>query len=89
MARHQLADAAEQRAFLADVAEGEVFGQQRLFELGGDGGMLEQRLDLAGEGESAAVPVVVEGLLAEAVAGAEELAGVLVPDGEGEHAAEA
>ena len=89
MAGHQLADAAEEGAVVADVAEGEVFGKQRFLELGGDGGVLEQRLDLAGEGEGAAVPVVVEGLLAEAVAGAEEFAGVLVPDGEGEHAAQA
>ena len=89
MAGHQLANAAEEGAVVADVAEGEVLGEQRLLESGRDGGVLEERLDFAGEGERAAVPVVVEGLLAEAIARAEELARVLIPDGEGEHAAEA
>ncbi len=89
MAGHQFANAAEESTLLADVAEGEVLGEQRSFELGRNGGMLEEGFHFAGEGESAAVPEVVEGLFAEAIAGAEEFAGVLIPDGEGEHAAEA
>ena len=89
MAGHQLADAAEEGAVLADVAEGEVFGEEGLLELGRDGGVFEERLDFAGEGERASVPIVVEGLLAEAIAGTEEFARVLIPDGKGEHAAQA
>src|SRR5260370_4951674 len=89
MAGHQLADAAEESAVLAHVSKGEVFGEERLLELGRNGRVLEKRLDFAGEGESASIPVVVEGLLAETIAGAEEFAGVFVPDGKGEHATQA
>src|ERR1039458_6915033 len=89
MAGHELGDAAEEGAVIADISKGEVFGKERLVELGRNGGMFEERFDFAGEGESAPVPVVVEGLLAEAIAGTEELTGILVPDGEGEHATEA
>ena len=89
MAGHELADAGEERLLAGAVAEVEVFGEQRFFEARRDGGVRQQRLDFGGEGEQVAVPIVVEGLFAEAVAGAEQRAGVLVPDGEGEHAAEA
>jgi len=88
MAGHQLADVAEQRPLVADVAEGKILGQQRLVEARRDSGMLQQRLDLGGEGEQRSVPVVVEGFDAEAVAGAEQRLGLPVPDGEGEHAAQ-
>ena len=89
MAGHQFADAAEEGAVIAHVSKGQVFGEERLLELGRDGRVLEERLDFAGEGEGASIPVVVEGLLAETIAGTEEFAGVLVPDGKGEHAAKA
>jgi hypothetical protein len=51
--------------------------------------MGQQGLDLRGVGQEAAVPIVVQRLLAEPVAGDEEFAGLLVPDGEGEHPAQA
>src|SRR5260370_243661 len=89
MGGHQFADAAEEGAVLAYVSKGKVLGEERLLELGRNGRVLEERLDFAGEGEGASVPVVVEGLLAETIAGAEEFAGVLVPDGKGEHATKA
>src|ERR1017187_554226 len=89
MAGHELADAAEEGAVIADISKGEVLGKEGLVELGRNGGMFEERFDFAGEGESAPVPVVVEGLLAEAIAGTEELTGILIPDGKGEHATEA
>src|ERR1035441_9628457 len=85
MAGHELADAAEEGAVIADISKGEVLGKEGLVELGRNGGVFEERFDLAGEGESAPVPVVVEGLLAEAIAGTEELTGILIPDGKGEH----
>src|SRR5580700_1520934 len=47
--------------------------------------MRQQRLDFRSEGKCAAIPVVVERLLAKAVAGAEQAAVISVPDGEGEH----
>src|SRR4051812_45498059 len=51
--------------------------------------VLEDRLDLAPESERLAVRPVVERLLADPVPGHEELLLLLVPDREGEHAAEA
>ena len=49
--------------------------------------MLEQHLDLGCKCEKPAVPEVVKGLDAKAIANAEELALVLIPDGVGKHAA--
>src|ERR1035441_2568295 len=89
MAVHQLMDAAKEGAVFADVSKGQVFGEERLLELGRNGRVFKEGLDFAGEGERASIPIVVEGLLAEAVAGTEEFTGVLIPDGKGEHAAEA
>ena len=89
VAGHELADAAEERAVIADISEGEVFGKEGFVEIGRNGGVFEERFDLAGEGEETSVPVVVEGLLTEAIAGTEELTGILIPDGKGEHATEA
>src|ERR1051326_376035 len=51
--------------------------------------MLQERLDLAGKREHAAIPKVIQGFLAQTVPGEEETACILVPDGEREHAAEA
>src|ERR1035441_151395 len=89
MAGHELADAAEEGASISDISKGEVLGKEGLVELGRNGGVLEERFDLAGEGEEASIPVVVEGLLAETIAGTKELTGILIPDGKGEHATEA
>src|ERR1035441_4148329 len=89
VAGHELGDAAEEGAVIADISKGEVFGKEGLVELGRNGGVFEERFDFAGEGESAPVPVVVEGLLTEAIAGTEELTGILIPDGKGEHATKA
>src|ERR1035437_2062338 len=89
MAGHQLADAAEEGAVFAEVSKGQVFGKERLLELGGNGGVFEELLDVTGEGERAAVPIVVERLLAEAIACTEEVAGILIPDSKGEHATQA
>src|SRR5450756_3106721 len=89
MAGHQLTDAAEEGAVFAEVSKGQVFGKEGLLELGRNGGVFEERLDFTGEGERASIPIVVEGLLAEAIAGTEEFAGVLIPDGKGEHATQA
>jgi len=89
MSGHQFTDAAEEGAVFADVAEGEVFGEEGFLELGGNGGVFEERFDFAGEDECAPVPIVVKGLLAESIAGTEEFARVLVPDCKGEHAAQA
>src|ERR1022692_4122658 len=89
MAGHELADAAEEGAVVADISKGEIFGKEGLVELGRNGGVFEEGFDFAGEGEGASVPVVVEGLLTEAIAGTEELTGILIPDGKGEHATEA
>src|ERR1035441_8859269 len=89
MAGHELADAAEESAVIADISKGEVFGKERLVELGRNGGVVEEGFDFAGEGEGVSIPVVIEGLLTEAIAGTEELTGILIPDGKSEHATEA
>src|ERR1035441_1897680 len=71
------------------MPKGEVFGKEGLVELGRNGGVFEEGFDFAGECEGAAIPEVVEGFLTEAIAGTEELTGILIPDGKGEHATEA
>ena len=86
--RRQLGDAFEHRPRAGDEAQRQVLverlevGLRRLGERGQD------RLDLRGEEEAAAVGAEEERLLAEAVAGEEEPAPAAVPDGEGEHAAQ-
>ncbi len=52
-------------------------------------GMLEESLHFGGEGEEGTVPEIVKRLDAQAVAGGEEDVAAEIPDGEGEHAAEA
>jgi hypothetical protein len=54
----------------------------------GDGGVLDDGLDLGGEAQAAADRGVVERFDADAVAGQPESAAVEVPDREGEHALE-
>src|SRR5262245_51657950 len=48
--------------------------------------MLQQRLDLRGEGEQSSIEVVIEGLYTQPVAGTEQLLGYPVPNNEREHA---
>src|SRR5690349_15470490 len=71
------------------VAMGEEFLQSAQAEPAGELTVLRQRAQFAGEGEEAAPAIVIERLLAEAVARQEEAAARAVVDGEGEHAVEA
>ena len=52
-------------------------------------GIFQKALDLAAEHKAVALVVIIKGLDAEMVPGAEQLALGLVPDGKGEHAAQA
>ena len=88
MARHQLADAGEQRFLAAGIAERQIFGEMRLLKLGRDRGMLEQRLDFRSEGEQFSIPVIIKRLLAHPVSRAEQSAPASIPNGECKHAAE-
>src|SRR5208337_1421245 len=89
MPRHELADSRKESLFVAGVPERQVFGEQLLVEFGPDLRMFQQRLDFRGKSEQAAVPVVVKGLNAQAVARAEQPLMFPVPNGEGEHPTEA
>src|SRR5579872_4638815 len=88
MAGHQLANAAEQRAVAVGVSESQNLGKRFVVQFRRNGRMLEQRLDLGGKRKQPAVPVVVEGLDAQAIARAKQAAPLSIPDGEGEHATE-
>ena len=86
--RRQLLDAAEHRQRRRDIAQGEV-GAERVVV---DGAVHlrhgQERLDLGAEHQVAAQLRVVERLDAQAVAREDQLLDAVVPDGEGEHAAE-
>jgi hypothetical protein len=71
------------------MLEDEIAGQRVEVQLPADGRMVQQRLGLAGEGKEPSVMYVVEGLLAHAIAGAEEPVRVAIVDDEGEHPVEA
>ena len=87
MAGLQLADALEQGLAGEAELEGEVVLQP--LEVGLDRGQhRQQRLRLGGEVEDVVDDRVVEGLDPEAVAGADQLLGGLVPDRVGEHPAQ-
>src|SRR5215831_17908915 len=88
MSRHQLPDSAKQRLVRTHIAEGEMLGEERILEASGDGGMLEQRLDLGGECEYLTVVEIVKRLDPQPVPRAKQGLRAFVPDGEGEHAAE-
>jgi len=85
----QLLDSLEHGQGRRDVAGAQVEIQRLVVELARNGSVLQQRLDLAAEAEALLAEVIVEWLLAEAVAGEEEPLLARVPDGEGEHAGEA
>jgi len=84
----ELVDVGEGALGGGDVAEEQVVGEGVVVGAGVEGVGLEEGFGLAGEEESAGGVGVVEGFLAYAVAGEEELLFGLVPEGEGEHAAE-
>ena len=56
MARHQLADVAEQRAIFANITEGQQLGEQLFFECSRNRRMFQQSLDFRGEGEQLYCP---------------------------------
>jgi hypothetical protein len=85
----ELADAAEERARTRHVAIRKVVPDGREVHLGTRAGQRQQRLDLGSEVQVLALLQQEERLLAEAVAREEEHAAARVPDGEGEHAAQA
>ena len=85
----QHGDAGEERALGEEVLEGEVFRHAGEVDLGGEAGMLKQRLDLRREDEGVAGTRIVERLHPVAVPRQQELAFPPVPEREGEHAVEA
>ena len=87
VAGQQLANAAKQRRRADRVLERQIFGQR--LGVGFDRRQeRQQRLGFGSEDEEAADDGVIERLDAEAVAGAEEAPAPVVPDREGEHAAQ-
>ena len=88
-AGRQLLDAGEHRQRRGHVAGAEVQIERLVVQLARDGGVAEQRLDLGSEEEPIAAEVVVDRLLAEPVAREEQALPARVPDGEGEHPAQA
>ena len=86
--RRELVDLGEGGEPGGDVAEAQVEIERLFVELAGNCRIAEERLDLAPEGQPVLAEVVVDRLLAQAVAGEEEPALVPVPDGEGEHPAQ-
>ena len=89
VARQQLVHAAVDGARRRDVAELQVLAERVGIDLGVPRLEGAQRLQLRAEPEVVAVPRVVEGLHAHAVAQQHQAALALVPDGDGEHADEA
>ena len=66
----------------------EVVGDRERIDLGGERAGREQRVEFGREDQSRAIVPVVEGLDAEGIAGEEERAFAIIPDGEGEHPAQ-
>ncbi len=89
MARHQLADAAVDRARIGNIAEGEKLLDRLRVEPAIDVRMAQQRLELGGEQQQPALIHVIKRLLAEPVTGEEQRLAAAVPQGEGEHPIEA
>ena len=89
VAGQQAAHAAKERFCARRRMVRQIVGQRRVVQLRRDGARDDERLDLRGEVERAVRRVrVVERLDAEPVAGDEEFTSILIPDGEGEHAAQ-
>ncbi len=87
MSGRQLEHIVEQRARRGDVAIGEILVERDGIQLTKDA-RLEDGFDLGAEYEAPTVPVVVQRLLAETVAGGQQTPAVVVPDCDGEHPAQ-
>ncbi len=87
-AGRQLARLGEDRQRRRDRVEGEEGGDGARLDLAREARLLEQRLELGGEGERALAQAVVERLDPEAVAGEQQALLALVPDRHREHAAQ-
>src|SRR5204862_4005778 len=83
-----LANVLEHRAWSRDYAEGEVIAEPFHTDAPLDARVPEERLDLRGENQSLAIDMVVERLLPRAVPAQNQAAPGLVPEREGEHAAQ-
>ena len=89
VAGRELVHALKHRRAVEAELEGQVLAQPLAAGAGGDQATGEQGLDLRGGGERVAVPGVVEGLDAQAVARAEDRARAAVPEHKAPHAVEA
>ena len=85
-ARLHLLDALEDGARRGDVTVAEVGGERVSVHLGAPGGVIEKTAGLRAEEERSADAPPVERLDADAVADEREAAGVVLPEGEREHA---
>src|SRR6266851_10477138 len=85
MARHELADAAVDRARIGNIAECEKLLDRLRIESSIDMRVAQQRLELGGEEQQAAMIHVIKRLLAEPVTGEEQRFAAAVPQCEGEH----
>src|SRR2546423_10806636 len=88
VAGFELADVAVGRQRRGHAHEGEVVVYGLAVYLAADRRVQEQRRELGAEDERVAHTRVEQGLFADAVAREEQLLPALVPDGEGEHAAQ-
>ena len=88
MCRRQLANAAVDAVRGRDVLQVQEEIQRLPVEAAIGPRVARQRIDLRAKGEALRRHGIVEGLLAEPVAGEEQALLPLVPDGEGEHAAQ-
>src|SRR5262249_42609485 len=84
----QLFDALYHGAGARDVVEGEILVEGGEVEVAGDFRMRQQDLHLRAEVDLASAPAEVERLDAHAVAGENQAASRLLPDGKAEHALE-
>ncbi len=85
MARHELANIAEQRMLAAGITERQRFRQRIFFQHRRNSRMLQQRLDFRRKCEEPPVPVIVKRFDAHPVPRAEKLLLLGVPDAECEH----
>ncbi len=86
VARRQLGDAPEDRPRMRHVLVGQVIVQGLRVDLPRHAGHFQHALQLAGEQQPARLVPIDQRLLAQPVAGQEQLPPPGVPEGEGEHA---
>ncbi len=84
----QFQDAAKHRERIGHPQEREILLQSLRVDFSPHFGQQEDRLDFGGEGEAICIVQIVQRLDAEMVAGQEQVAAALVPDGKREHAVE-